>query len=214
MTHQDATPFRSNLHWPNTEVDKSARRTLVGHGSAAIWLTGLSGAGKTTLANLVERQLHALGHHTYMLDGDKVRHGLSRDLGFSPSDRSENIRRVAEVSRMFVDAGIIVLVALISPFRAERNMARGLFSAGEFIEVFVDAPLSVAEQRDPKGLYRKARRGELRHFTGIDSPYEAPDAPEVHVRTDQVPPDQAAAQILHYLSSAGLLRNASEGTSS
>jgi bifunctional enzyme CysN/CysC len=170
-----------------------------------VWLTGLSGAGKSTIANLVERELHRRGHATYVLDGDNVRYGLNRDLGFTEADRVENIRRVAEVARLMVDAGLIVLVSFISPFRAERRMARLLFDDGEFIEAFVDAPLEVAEQRDPKGLYRKARRGELKNFTGIDSPYESPEAPELRIATDELEPDQAAGRVIAALEQRGLL---------
>ena len=147
-----------------------------------LWFTGLSGAGKSTVANLVEKRLHALGRHTYTLDGDNVRHGLNKDLGFTDADRVENIRRVAEVSRLMVDAGLIVLVSFISPFRSERRLARELMQPGEFFEVFVDTPLAEAEKRDLKGLYKKARRGELKNFTGIDSPYEAPEHPEIHLQ--------------------------------
>src|SRR5262249_40679744 len=146
-----------------------------------VWFTGLSGSGKSTIANIVERKLHQAGRHTYLLDGDNVRHGLNRDLGFTDADRVENIRRVAEVAALMVDAGLIVLVSFISPFRAERNMARERVAAGEFVEVYVDTPLDVAETRDVKGLYRKARAGELANFTGIDSPYEAPEDPEVRL---------------------------------
>jgi bifunctional enzyme CysN/CysC len=172
-----------NLHWQALEVDKKARQRLAGHGSGVVWMTGLSGAGKSTLANMLEKRLHARGFRTYLLDGDNVRHGLSKDLGFTAADRVENIRRIAEVAKLMVDAGVIVIAAFISPFRAERRMARELLQPGEFIEVFVDAPLPVAESRDPKGLYAKARRGELKNFTGIDSPYEIPEDPEVHVDT-------------------------------
>ena len=159
-----------NIHWQAIEVNKGAHAALKGHLPCVVWFTGLSGAGKSTIANLVEKKLHALGRHTYLLDGDNVRHGLNKDLGFTEADRVENIRRVAEVARLMVDAGLIVLVSFISPFRAERRMARELVAAGEFHEVFVDTPLSLAEQRDTKGLYKKARRGELKNFTGIDSP--------------------------------------------
>jgi bifunctional enzyme CysN/CysC len=170
-----------------------------------LWLTGLSGAGKSTIANQVERELYGRGQHTYLLDGDNVRHGLNRDLGFTDADRVENIRRVAEVSRLMVDAGLIVLVSFISPFRAERAMARKLLDEGRFIEIFVDTPLAVAEARDPKGLYRKARRGKLAHFTGIDSPYEPPDDPELRIETARTPPEIAAATILALLEARGFV---------
>ena len=170
-----------------------------------VWFTGLSGAGKSTIANLVEKRLHAMGRHTYLLDGDNVRHGLNKDLGFTDADRVENIRRVAEVSRLMVDAGLIVLVSFISPFRAERRMARQLLETGEFFEVFVDTPLSVAESRDPKGLYKKARRGELTNFTGVDSPYEKPERPEVRVDTTRLTAAQAADIILEQLQRARVI---------
>jgi len=175
----------ANIHWQHLDVDQAVRAALKGQHPRCLWFTGLSGAGKSTIANAVERRLLALGHHTYLLDGDNVRHGLNRDLGFTDEDRVENIRRVAEVARLMVDAGLIVLVSFISPFRAERRMARERFAAGEFIEVFVDAPLALCEQRDVKGLYAKARAGQLRHFTGIDSPYEPPEAPELHLHADR-----------------------------
>jgi bifunctional enzyme CysN/CysC len=170
-----------------------------------LWFTGLSGAGKSTIANLLERQLHALGCHTYLLDGDSVRQGLSRDLGFTEADRVENIRRAAEVARLMADAGLIVLVSFISPFRSERKMARELMPQGEFFEIFVDAPLTVAEARDPKGLYRKARQGNLKNFTGIDSPYEAPERPDLRIDTTTVAPEQAVAAIVCELRTAGLI---------
>ena len=178
-----------NVHWQHLDVDKAARARIKGQQPKVLWFTGLSGAGKSTVANQVEKRLHAQGVHTFLLDGDNVRHGLNRDLGFTDEDRVENIRRVAEVARLMTDAGLVVLVSFISPFRAERQMARERFEDGEFIEVFVDVPLAVAEARDVKGLYRKARAGQIPNFTGIDSPYEAPEAPELHLRadTDSVP---------------------------
>ena len=174
----------ANIHWQLLDIDRVARARQKGQRPRCLWFTGLSGAGKSTLANAVEKRLYALGHHTYLLDGDNVRHGLSRDLGFTPADRVENIRRVAEVAHLMVDAGLIVLVAFISPFREERRMARERFGPDEFIEVFVDAPLAVCEGRDAKGLYAKARAGRLLNFTGVDSPYEPPESPEIHVHSD------------------------------
>jgi bifunctional enzyme CysN/CysC len=194
-----------NIHWQALDVNKHARAALKGQRACVLWFTGLSGAGKSTVANIVEKRLHALGRHTYTLDGDNVRHGLNKDLGFTDVDRVENIRRVAEVSKLMVDAGLIVLVSFISPFRSERRMARELMQSGEFFEVFVDTPLAEAEQRDPKGLYKKARRGELRNFTGIDSPYEPPEAPEIHLHTALYSPEAAAEQILNRLRDAGML---------
>jgi bifunctional enzyme CysN/CysC len=172
-----------NVHRQKLDVDKEARRHMNGHTSRVLWFTGLSGSGKSTIANALEKALHERGIRTYILDGDNVRHGLNKDLGFTDADRIENIRRISEVAKLMVDAGVVVLTAFISPFRAERNMARQMFEEGEFVEIHVDTPLEVAESRDPKGLYKKARRGELPHFTGIDSPYEAPVNPEVKVST-------------------------------
>jgi bifunctional enzyme CysN/CysC len=192
-----------NVHWQALDVNKAARARLSHQKPCILWFTGLSGAGKSTIANLVEKQLHADGRQTYLLDGDNVRHGLNKDLGFTDQDRVENIRRVAEVARLMVDAGLIVMVSFISPFRSERRMARGLVEAGEFIEVFVDTPLAQAEARDVKGLYKKARRGELKNFTGIDSPYEAPENPEVHLDTARLTPEAAASQVIKYLREAG-----------
>ena len=188
-----------NIHWQAMDVDKAARASAMGHKGRVIWFTGLSGSGKSTIANLLEKRLHAEGRHTYVLDGDNVRHGLNRDLGFTDADRVENIRRVAEVSRLMVDAGLIVLVSFISPFRAERQLARERVEDGEFVEVFVDTPLAEAEKRDVKGLYAKARAGELKNFTGIDSPYEAPEAPEIRIDTTAMAPEQAAEAIYGWL---------------
>jgi bifunctional enzyme CysN/CysC len=197
-----------NIHWQAVEVNKKAHAALNGQQPCVVWFTGLSGAGKSTIANVLEKKLHAMGRHTYLLDGDNVRHGLNKDLGFTEADRVENIRRVAEVARLLVDAGLIVLVSFISPFRAERRLARALVQQGEFCEVFVDTPLSVAEQRDGKGLYRKARRGELVNFTGIDSPYEPPEQPEVRIETVAVDPDEAAEAIIDRLRELGVLNPA------
>jgi bifunctional enzyme CysN/CysC len=195
-----------NVHWQSVEIDKAARARLNGQQPAVVWFTGLSGAGKSTIANLVERRLHELGHRTYLLDGDNVRHGLNKDLGFTDADRVENIRRVAEVGRLMVDAGMIVLAAFISPFRAERRMARDLLDEGEFIEVFVDAGLEAAESRDRKGLYAKARRGELANFTGIDSPYEPPEHPELHLdASGTITAEQAADRVIEHLRSTGVI---------
>ncbi|HEY5757740.1 MAG TPA: adenylyl-sulfate kinase, partial [Steroidobacter sp.] len=190
--------------------NKHARSALKGQRACILWFTGLSGAGKSTVANLVEKRLHSLGRHTYTLDGDNVRHGLNKDLGFTDVDRVENIRRVAEVSKLMVDAGLIVLVSFISPFRSERRLAREMMQPGEFFEVFVDTPLEEAEKRDPKGLYKKARRGELQNFTGIGSPYEPPEHPEIHLRTALVSPEDAAEQIMKQLRDAGMLYLADE----
>jgi bifunctional enzyme CysN/CysC len=193
-----------NIHWQAVDVTKRERALQKGQKPCILWFTGLSGAGKSTIANLVEKNLHARGVHTYLLDGDNVRHGLSRDLGFTEEDRVENIRRVSEVAKLMVDAGLIVLVSFISPFRAERQMARSLVEADEFLEIFVDAPLAVAESRDPKGLYKKARRGELKNFTGIDSPYEPPDRAELRIDTTAVTPEGAADLILDALRQRGI----------
>jgi bifunctional enzyme CysN/CysC len=194
-----------NVHWQAIDVDEAAHTRLKGHQPAVVWFTGLSGSGKSTIANLVEKRLHAAGVHTTMLDGDNVRHGLNKDLGFTEADRVENIRRVAEVSKLMVDAGLVVLVSFISPFRSERQMARDLAGEGRFVEVFVDTPLEVAEERDVKGLYKKARRGELPNFTGIDSPYEAPEAPEVHLDTTSTTPEANAEQIVEHLRATGIV---------
>ncbi len=188
-----------NIHWQATDVDKAARAAQKNQTGRIVWFTGLSGAGKSTVANLVEKRLHALGRHTYLLDGDNVRHGLNKNLGFTEEDRVENIRRVAEVAKLMVDAGLIVLTAFISPFRAERRMARELMEPGEFIEVYVDTPLAVAESRDVKGLYKKARAGELKNFTGVDSPYEAPEHAEIVVDTSKLTAVEAAERVVEWL---------------
>jgi bifunctional enzyme CysN/CysC len=195
-----------NVHWQAVEVNKAAHASLKNQRPAVVWFTGLSAAGKSTIANIVERQLHALGHHTYLLDGDNVRHGLNRDLGFTEADRVENIRRVAEVAGLMVDAGLIVLVSFISPFEAERRLARERVGPDEFVEVFVDTPLAEAQQRDPKGLYRKAREGQLKNLTGVDSPYEAPTNAEIHVRTPELSAEESAQKVLDYLRSVGIVR--------
>ncbi|MFL8003129.1 sulfate adenylyltransferase subunit CysN [Xanthomonas vasicola] len=188
-----------NVHWQHLDVDRSARARIKGQAPRVLWFTGLSGAGKSTVANLVDKRLHSLGYHTFILDGDNVRHGLNRDLGFTDEDRVENIRRVAEVARLMADAGLIVLVSFISPFRAERQLARERFDQGEFVEVFVDVPLAVAEARDVKGLYRKARAGQIPNFTGIDSPYEAPETPEIHLHADGENVEVLARHVLEFL---------------
>ena len=194
------------MHWQATEVGKAARARQKAQRPALLWFTGLSGAGKSTIANLVEQRLHEQGFHTYLLDGDNLRHGLTKDLGFTAADRAENIRRVAEVGKLMVDAGLIVLASFISPFRAERRLARELLGEGEFIEVHVDVPLEVAESRDVKGLYAKARRGEMKNFTGIDSPYEAPEAPELHLDASGARSAvELADEVVEHLRRAGLL---------
>ena len=194
-----------NIHIQHVDVDKSARSEMKNQKACVLWFTGLSGAGKSAIANLVEKKLHAMGHHTYLLDGDNVRHGLNKDLGFTDADRVENIRRVAEVAKLMVDAGLIVITAFISPFKAERHMARNLVQEGEFLEVFVDTPLEIAEQRDVKGLYKKARRGELKNFTGIDSPYEAPESPELRLKTTEITLDEAADRVVQTLKSHAII---------
>jgi bifunctional enzyme CysN/CysC len=194
-----------NIHWQSIEINKDAHAALKGQRPCAVWFTGLSGAGKSTIANIVERKLHERGRHTYLLDGDNVRHGLNQDLGFTDADRVENIRRVTEVTSLMLDAGLIVLVSFISPFRAERRMARENLADGEFVEVHVDTALEVAEARDRKGLYAKARRGELANFTAIDSPYEVPEDPEIHIDTSRVSAEQAADTIIEHLRRTGIL---------
>ncbi len=195
----------SNIHMQAVDINKEVRAGQKKQKSCVLWLTGLSGSGKSTIANIVEKKLCALDKHTYLLDGDNVRHGLSKDLGFTEADRVENIRRIAEVAKLMVDAGLIVITAFISPFSAERRMARSLVEAGEFFEIFIDTPLNVAEERDPKGLYKKARRGELKNFTGIDSPYEPPETPEILIDTTALSAEEAADLVIRKLSEAGVL---------
>ncbi|HTV16418.1 MAG TPA: adenylyl-sulfate kinase [Acidobacteriaceae bacterium] len=189
----------ANIHWQAVDIDKGARARQKLQKPVCLWFTGLSASGKSTIANLVEKRMFASGRHTYMLDGDNVRHGLNRDLGFTESDRVENIRRITEVARLFVDAGLVVMVSFISPYRAEREFARSRFEAGEFVEVFVDTPLAECERRDPKGLYAKARRGELANFTGIDSAYEPPESPEIHLDTTKQSLEQCVDRIFAFL---------------
>lgn len=193
------TPGSTNIVWHDMAVDKEARAALKGQRPAALWFTGLSGAGKSTIANLVDRKLHALGRHTYILDGDNVRHGLNRDLGFSEADRVENIRRAAEAARLMVDAGLIVMVSFISPYRSDRDAARERFEPGEFIEVFVDTPIDECRRRDPKGLYARADAGQIRNFTGVDAPYEAPAAAELHLHTTEADPEALAERVIEEL---------------
>ena len=188
-----------NVHWQALDISRDAHAALKRQKPKVLWFTGLSGSGKSTIANMVEKRLHAVGKHTFLLDGDNVRHGLNKDLGFTEADRIENIRRVGEVAKLMTDAGLIVLTAFISPFRAEREMVRGLMAEGEFVEIFVDTPLEVAEERDVKGLYKKARSGQLKNFTGIDSPYEAPENPDFRVDTTSETPEAAAERIVNDL---------------
>ncbi len=195
MDHQKAT----NITWHGGDVNKTDRENLLNQKGVVIWYTGLSGSGKSTLARAVETKLHANGHLCYVLDGDNIRHGLNKNLGFSPEDRVENIRRIGEVAKLFAQAGIITMTAFISPYRADRDKARGLLDDGEFIEVYVKVPLDVAEERDPKGLYKKARAGEIPQFTGISAPYEEPESPELVVDTSQHDLDACAQLVIDYL---------------
>jgi bifunctional enzyme CysN/CysC len=195
----------TNVHRQSVMVDKTARLRRNGHKAAILWFTGLSGSGKSTIANLLEQELHARGAHTYLLDGDNVRHGLNRDLGFTDADRVENIRRVGEVAKLFVDAGSIVLCSFISPFRAERRMVRELVEDGEFIEIFVDTPLEDCVRRDPKGLYARARAGKIKNFTGIDSPYERPEHPELILPTGTLTAAAAAQRVLVELKARAII---------
>jgi bifunctional enzyme CysN/CysC len=189
----------TNISWQALDIDKGARAGQKGQRPCVLWFTGLSGSGKSTIANLLERRLHALGRHTYLLDGDNVRHGLNKDLGFTDADRVENIRRVAETAKLMADAGLIVMAAFISPFRSERRMARDLFEEGEFFEVFVDTPLGICEDRDPKGLYKKARAGEIKNFTGIDSDYEPPERADIHLDAGRAPAEDLVAELIEIL---------------
>jgi adenylylsulfate kinase len=195
----------TNITWHAATVTKADRRVQNGHGSAVLWFTGLSGSGKSTIANAVSSELYRLGINEYVLDGDNIRHGLNKDLGFSDYDRTENIRRIGEVAKLFVDSGAIVTTAFISPFRSDRDQVRALFEEGEFIEVFVSCPLDECEKRDPKQLYAKARRGEIKDFTGIDSPYESPNRPEITVQSNLLSVKEAVDQILNYLKEKGLM---------
>jgi bifunctional enzyme CysN/CysC len=193
-----------NIHWQSVDISREAHAAQKAQQPKVLWFTGLSGSGKSTIANLVEKKLHALGKHSFLLDGDNIRHGLNRDLGFTDADRVENVRRVGEVAKLMTDAGLIVLTAFISPFRSERQMARQMLPAGDFIEIHIDTPLAVAESRDVKGLYKKARAGQLKNFTGIDSPYEAPEHPEVHIDTTAITAEVAAEEIVDYLLAFGV----------
>jgi bifunctional enzyme CysN/CysC len=188
-----------NVHWQATDIGRDAHAMLKNQKPRILWFTGLSGSGKSTIANEVEKALHLMNRHTFLLDGDNVRHGLNKDLGFTETDRIENIRRVGEVAKLMADAGLIVLTAFISPFRAERDMVRAMLPEGEFVEIFVDTPLEVAEARDVKGLYKKARAGQLKNFTGIDSPYEPPEHPDIRVNTVEMSPSEAAEYIVRQL---------------
>jgi len=203
-----SAPKSENITWHAGVVTRADREERCGYRSCTIWLTGLSASGKSTIAVALERQLWDRGVHSYVLDGDNIRHGLNKDLGFSPADRTENIRRIGEVAKLFTDAGVINITAFISPYRADRDQVRAIMKDGEFIEVFVDCPVEVCEQRDPKGLYEKARAGKIPEFTGISAPYEAPLNPELTLRTDQMSSEQAVERILGYLTEKGHLRPA------
>ncbi len=202
MTDNKAT----NIHWHPGTISRADRERMKGHRGFTLWFTGLSAAGKSTLASALEEALFEKGVHTYILDGDNIRHGLNRNLGFSPEDREENIRRIGEVAKLLRDAGIINMTAFISPYIRDRQLARGLGAPGDFIEVFVDCPVDVCEARDPKGMYKKAREGVIKEFTGVSAPYEAPENPEIHLRTDEMSVEQCVRSILEYLVRNGLVR--------
>ncbi len=196
----------TNITWHNSTITKQDRQFLNGHKSCVLWFTGLSGSGKSTLANAVDFRLHQLKCNSYVLDGDNIRHGLNKDLSFNKEDRQENIRRIGEVAKLFVDSGQIVSTAFISPFREDRELVRELFNPDEFIEVFVNCPIAVCEERDPKGLYQQARQGKINEFTGISSPYEQPDNPEITIQTNEMTIDQSVEKILHYLKEKKILK--------
>ena len=196
----------NNIVWHNQSITKEKRLTLLNQKPCILWFTGLSGSGKSTIANAVELELFKRGRKTYLLDGDNVRHGLNKDLGFSEQDRIENIRRIGEVAKLFVDSGLIVLSAFISPFKSDRQIARSLVKYDEFIEVFIDTPLEVCEQRDPKGLYKKARVGAIKNFTGISSPYEAPEEPQIHIKTDEHSIQECVDIVINYLIKFGYVK--------
>ena len=197
----------NNIVWHNQSITKEKRLTLLNQKPCILWFTGLSGSGKSTIANAVELELFKRGRKTYLLDGDNVRHGLNKDLGFSEQDRIENIRRIGEVAKLFVDSGLIVLTAFISPFKSDRQIARSLVKYDEFIEVFIDTPLEVCEQRDPKGLYKKARDGAIKNFTGISSPYEAPEEPQIHIKTDEHSIEECVDIVINYLIKFGYVKD-------
>ena len=196
-----------NIVWHDTKITKEKRAKFTNQKPCILWFTGLSGSGKSTIANAVEEKLYNNKNFTYLLDGDNIRHGLNKDLGFSEEDRVENIRRIGEVAKLFVDAGLIVLTAFISPFRKDRDFVRSLVEGGEFIEIFVDTPIEECEKRDPKGLYKKARNGEIKNFTGIDSPYEPPVNPEIHIKTTEINPKEAADIIIKYIKEKGYIND-------
>lgn len=201
MADQKAT----NVHWHDHKVSSEDRARLMGHKGCVLWFTGLSGSGKSTVANTVDHLLHEMGKHTYVLDGDNIRHGLNKNLGFSAEDRAENIRRIGEVAKLFADAGLITLTAFISPYRADRDAVRALLPEGDFIEILCDASLETCEARDPKGLYKKARAGEIKGFTGIDDPYEAPETPELVLDSNSKGIDELAREVVAFLEQRGIL---------